>query len=68
MSEPIPYDKFRTGLKFADVYYMIYNRKYKRRRGVLGYWRELKLQMYAEYLKTFKKDIQIDNPDFVIPD
>jgi hypothetical protein len=32
---------------------MIYSRPYKRRRGVLGYWRELKLKMYAEYVRGF---------------
>lgn len=29
---------------------MIWNRKWKRRHGVLGKWRELKLAMYYEYL------------------
>lgn len=43
------YAKFRTGLQFSDVYYMIYNRQHKRRRGVLGYWHELKLKMWAEH-------------------
>lgn len=48
---PVPYDQFRTGLTYADVYHMIYGRKWKRRRGVLGYWRQLKLAMYAEYVE-----------------
>jgi hypothetical protein len=52
--DPIPYHKFRTGYTFADVYHMIYNRKHKRRRGVLGYWRELKLAMYDEYVEKLK--------------
>lgn len=54
MNEPVPYERFRTGYTFCDVYYMIYNRPHKRRNGVLGYWRELKLKMYAEYLRQFE--------------
>lgn len=52
-SAPLTYEEFRTGYTFADVYHMIWTRKHKRRRGVLGYWRELKLKMYAEYLRGF---------------
>lgn len=48
---PLPYDRFRTGYTYRDVYHMIYGRKHKRRRGVLGYWHELKQKMYAEYLR-----------------
>jgi hypothetical protein len=51
--EPIPYEKFRTGYTYLDVYHMIYNRKWKRRNGVLGFWRQLKRQMYDEYLAGF---------------
>ncbi len=29
---------------------MIYGRRWKRRHGVLGKWRELKLRMYVDYL------------------
>jgi len=47
---PIPYEKFRTGYTYSDIYHMIYNRKHKRRNGVLGFWRELKQKMYNEYL------------------
>lgn len=43
------YDQFRTGLTFRDVYRMLWTRKYKRRRGVLGYWRQLKLEMWEEF-------------------
>ncbi len=49
-TDPIPYAAFRTGLTFHDVYHLIYSRKWKRRRGVLGKWREIKKRMYAEYL------------------
>lgn len=44
------YEEFRTGYTYCDIYYMIYNRPHKRRNSVLGFWRELKLKMYAEYL------------------
>lgn len=49
----LSYQDFRTGYTFRDVYHFISNRKWKRRRGVLGYWRELKLKMYAEYVRTY---------------
>lgn len=47
----LSYDEFRTGLTYIEVYYIIYNRKWKRRNGVLGYWHELKMNMYREYLE-----------------
>lgn len=47
----ISYADFRTGLVYYDVYYMIYNRKYKRRNGVLGYWHQIKQQMWAEHVR-----------------
>jgi hypothetical protein len=50
----IPYDSFRTGLTFRDVYMMLWDRKYKRRRTVLGFWHQLKQQMYAQYAETFE--------------
>jgi hypothetical protein len=34
---------------------MIYNRKWKRRHGVLGYWHELKLKMWAEHIKECER-------------
>lgn len=46
----IPYEQFRTGLTYREVYHFIFNRRWKRRHGVLGYWRELKQAMYREYL------------------
>lgn len=48
--EQVSYQQFRTGLTYHDVYHLIYGRKWKRRHGVLGYWRELKQRMYIEYL------------------
>ena len=51
--EPISYDQFRTGLSYAVVYEMLWDRKYKRRSGVLGYWRQLKKEAYEEYLRRF---------------
>jgi len=47
---PIPYNKFRTGRTYREVYHMIYGRRWKRRHGVLGKWREIKLAMYAQYV------------------
>jgi hypothetical protein len=45
----LTYDEFRTGLTYKQVYHMIWDRRWKRRRGVLGYWHQLKLEMFAEY-------------------
>lgn len=45
----LSYDDFRTGLTYREVYHLIWDRRWKRRRGVLGAWREIKLGMYAEY-------------------
>lgn len=47
---PISYSDFRTGLTYFEVYHFIYSRKWKRRHGVLGKWREIKQAMYARYL------------------
>jgi hypothetical protein len=76
----IPYDSFRTGLTFADVYSIVWvnnpdsrywpktraqpserkdgsktrkglpKKTSGRRHTVLGKWRQIKLQMYHEYL------------------
>lgn len=46
----LTYQQFRTRYTYNDIYYMIYNRPHKRRNSVLGFWHELKLKMYAEYL------------------
>ena len=52
----IPYDKFRTGLDFATVRAMLWTPsddprewRQKRRKAVLGLWRQLKLEMYERY-------------------
>ena len=50
----LPYKKFRTGLTYREVYHMIYQRRWKRRHGVLGFWHELKLRMYDEYLNELE--------------
>lgn len=45
------YKKFRTGLKYKDVYEMLGTSKkhrYRRRKTVLGFWHELKLQLYHQ--------------------
>lgn len=46
----VPYSEFRTGLTYREVYHMIFGRRWKRRHGVLGKWREIKQAMYAQYL------------------
>jgi hypothetical protein len=48
----IPYAEFRTMLTYGEVYHFIWSRKWKRRHGVLGKWREIKLCMYAKYLNS----------------
>ena len=47
------YDKFRTGLTYSQVFEMLKDNhedpklwKYKRRRGVLGSWHQMKLELY----------------------
>ena len=50
MVQPLSYYEFRTGLTYRDVYMMLWDRKYKRRRTVLGFWHQLKEQMYNQYL------------------
>lgn len=51
------YDKFRTGLSFEDVRQMLrqsekhrsrHNAPHDRRHTVLGYWHELKMQLYEQ--------------------
>lgn len=51
------YDKFRTGLTFEDVRQMLrqsekhrarHNAPHDRRHTVLGYWHELKMQLYEQ--------------------
>lgn len=50
LMEPIPYKQFRTGLTYQEVYHLIWGRKWERRHGVLGKWREIKLAMYDRYV------------------
>ena len=45
----LTYARFRTGLTYRQVYHLIFDRKHKRRRGVLGYWHQLKREMWAEH-------------------
>lgn len=49
--ERLTYEQFRSGLTFRQAYEMIWDRKYKRRHGVLGFMRQHKQQMYQEYLR-----------------
>lgn len=59
--EPLTYEQFRTGYDYAAIYYMIFKRKWKRRNGVLGAWREIKVAMYRKYLEDFDDQ---HNPPF----
>ena len=50
------YSQFRTGLTFAQVRQSLYSAtedteqwRQKRRRSVLGHWRELKQRMFEDY-------------------
>jgi hypothetical protein len=52
----LSYKEFKTGYTYLDIYHMIYNRKYKRRHGVLGFWHELKQKMYKEYLYQIQEN------------
>jgi hypothetical protein len=47
------YDSFRTGLTYAEVYAMMSTsdrHRYRRRGSVLGFWHEIKLQLYEQAL------------------
>lgn len=52
-NEPMNYDSFRTRLTYGEVYHLIFNRRWKRRNGVLGAWHEIKKKMYREYVAAF---------------
>lgn len=52
----VDYEDFRTGLTFGTVRQMLWvgsddpkDWRYKRRGTVLGFWHQIKLQLYAEY-------------------
>lgn len=46
----VKYGDFRTGFSFRDVYHMVFDRKYKRRRGVLGAWHQLKRELWNDHV------------------
>lgn len=59
----LDYHEFRTGLTFGSVRRMMWvdnhdstTWKYKRRRCVLRFWREIKQQMYAEYEAQWERN------------
>lgn len=61
VTEPPPYDDFRTGLTFADVRQMLWSYdpdpstwRHKRRHTVLGLWRQIKREMYDEFLRQWE--------------
>lgn len=54
--KPITYAQFKTGLTFTDVRRMLWTGgdapdkwRQKRRGSVLGFWRQLKQDMWAEF-------------------
>ena len=57
--KPMSYEEFRTGLSYADVYWYIFSRKWKRRNGVLGAWHQIKQEMYREYLEKFDQEEKV---------
>ena len=67
----LKYQDFRTGLTFSEVrnLYWVANPdsdtwKYKRRNTVLGKWREIKLEMWAEHLYMCADAAQEDDVPF----
>ena len=52
----LTYDEFRTGLTYRQVYHLIWDRRWKRRRGVLGAWRQIKLEMWDEYQRRLAEE------------
>lgn len=61
------YDRFRTGLTFRDVKDMMWTGsenpedwRHKRRNSVLGYWRELKLQLWAMHVGICEDAIELN--------
>jgi len=60
----LTYDEFRTGHDYRSVYYMCYNRPYKRRNTVLGYWRQVKIELWEQHLvdcERYQYEIERDN-------
>lgn len=60
-AEPLSYYEFRTGIRYQEVSDMVWSYQddpatwplahhTKRRHTVLGKWRQIKQEMYAEYL------------------
>lgn len=63
------YDKFRTGLTFADVKGMMFTGsedpkdwRQRRRHSVLGYWHELKIQLWMLHLGLCEQAASGDPP------
>jgi len=61
----LKYKDMTTGLTFKDVKQMMFDNspdpadwKYKRRHTVLGYWHELKLQLWEEHVRTCKGETE----------
>lgn len=65
----LTYGRFRTGMSYQDVYYLIWDRPHKRRRGVLGAWYQIKRRMWREHTRTCGQvchfpDLVVDPADF----
>ncbi len=61
-AKPVPYEKYKTGLTYDDVYNKLWRDsddpadwRYKGPSGVLGYWHELKQEMYDDYVRGFEE-------------
>ena len=60
----LTYEDFKTGFTYRDIYYMIYDRQWKRRNGVLGYWRQIKKEMFEQHIiecEKERKDVRWDD-------
>ncbi len=56
------YHQFRTGLTYREVYHMLWSPsddpkdwRYKSRGVILGFWHQLKMQLWARYQDDFEK-------------
>lgn len=64
------YEQFRTNLTYGQVYQMLWSNsddpkdwKYKRRGTVLGFWHQLKQQLYQQMLERIEHGDTIEHDD-----
>jgi hypothetical protein len=69
---PVPYEAFRTGLTFREVRAMLWSPsddprqwRQKRRSSVLGKWREIKLELYDQYVGRLDLVADVQKSDFL---